>query len=87
MADPVQTRQLLVSYELPCLCVFALLRLQAGYGSVVEPGAGDDPALGQLPHPGPYRAVCVLYAGRCLDRKSTRLNSSHYQQSRMPSSA
>ena len=23
----------------------------------------------------------------CLDRKSTRLNSSHYQQSRMPSSA
>ena len=23
----------------------------------------------------------------CIDRKSTRLNSSHYQQSRMPSSA
>ena len=23
----------------------------------------------------------------CADRKSTRLNSSHYQQSRMPSSA
>ena len=30
-------------------------------------------------------AVCV--ALETLDRKSTRLNSSHYQQSRMPSSA
>ena len=26
MADPVQPRQLLISNELPCLCVFALLR-------------------------------------------------------------
>ena len=31
----------------------------------------------------------VAYAAipSCRDRKSTRLNSSHYQQSRMPSSA
>ena len=30
---------------------------------------------------------CADYALEDLDRKSTRLNSSHYQQSRMPSSA
>ena len=29
----------------------------------------------------------VWVAASCRDRKSTRLNSSHYQQSRMPSSA
>ena len=29
------------------------------------------------------RKLCVFH----IDRKSTRLNSSHYQQSRMPSSA
>ena len=28
-----------------------------------------------------------LSIGKAEDRKSTRLNSSHYQQSRMPSSA
>ena len=36
------------------------------------------------------KGVCVLptpSAGGVQDRKSTRLNSSHYQQSRMPSSA
>ena len=34
------------------------------------------------------RALTMLVAKRRrLDRKSTRLNSSHYQQSRMPSSA
>ena len=32
----------------------------------------------------PFSSELVLVA---LDRKSTRLNSSHYQQSRMPSSA
>ena len=35
--------------------------------------------LGQFPFPDPTDI--------CLDRKSTRLNSSHSQQSRMPSSA
>ena len=29
----------------------------------------------------------LLYCGKCRDRKSTRLNSSHTMQSRMPSSA
>ena len=32
-------------------------------------------------------SMCLLYFLREQDRKSTRLNSSHYQQSRMPSSA
>ena len=32
--------------------------------------------------------MCIIDTeGKVLDRKSTRLNSSHYQQSRMPSSA
>ena len=29
----------------------------------------------------------IMLDGKKADRKSTRLNSSHYQQSRMPSSA
>ena len=33
--------------------------------------------------PEAYNMICALLG----DRKSTRLNSSHYQQSRMPSSA
>ena len=32
-------------------------------------------------------AAVLLMIGLMIDRKSTRLNSSHYQQSRMPSSA
>ena len=32
-------------------------------------------------------AACVDFYTRVIDRKSTRLNSSHSQQSRMPSSA
>ena len=31
--------------------------------------------------------VCALFSGLGLDRKSTRLNSSHLKLSRMPSSA
>ena len=34
-----------------------------------------------------FRFYCVAVMATALDRKSTRLNSSHYQQSRMPSSA
>ena len=33
------------------------------------------------------KQVAMLWVGVDRDRKSTRLNSSHYQQSRMPSSA
>ena len=35
----------------------------------------------------PSKAVTALFDSLMADRKSTRLNSSHYQQSRMPSSA
>ena len=39
-------------------------------------------------HPLDTTALAVPYGfGTSEDRKSTRLNSSHYQQSRMPSSA
>ena len=31
--------------------------------------------------------TCLLYTSRCVNRKSTRLNSSHVRTSRMPSSA
>ena len=53
--------------------------------------------MGRVPCPGPFfsSAVLTTLAARALglsellpgDRKSTRLNSSHSQQSRMPSSA
>ena len=36
---------------------------------------------------GKYQKIKTLKKGIIVDRKSTRLNSSHYQQSRMPSSA
>ena len=32
-------------------------------------------------------AAAPFYEGKTIDRKSTRLNSSHIQKSRMPSSA
>ena len=34
-----------------------------------------------------YLGIALLAAAALLDRKSTRLNSSHIQKSRMPSSA
>ena len=46
----------------------------------------DEPAEELLPIPGIGRAV-ELAVQMKTDRKSTRLNSSHIQKSRMPSSA
>ena len=37
--------------------------------------------------PAELAEFCVLHTGNELDRKSTRLNSSHKTESRMPSSA
>ena len=70
--------------------------------AALPPGAfdvvvtGDDVEHGK-PHPEPYRkaasllgvkpADCLAIEDSPTDRKSTRLNSSHSQQSRMPSSA
>ena len=47
-----------------------------GHGLLILFGAGQDDTEEMLPK----------YVDK-IDRKSTRLNSSHYQQSRMPSSA
>ena len=57
-------------------------RLQA-FGAEHELAAG----LRLLWTPGPSPGACALLCGDGLDRKSTRLNSSHEWISRMPSSA
>ena len=47
-------------------------------------------AIGKYLLKKPTTTICdgsAIITGVLLDRKSTRLNSSHYQQSRMPSSA
>ena len=49
-----------------------------------EPRASSDAALSGTPQLGTDEVAPVMYS---LDRKSTRLNSSHIQKSRMPSSA
>ena len=53
--------------------------------AVVDPGA----VLGDAVEIGPYAVIGpgVELGDGCRDRKSTRLNSSHTIQSRMPSSA
>ena len=43
--------------------------------------------VAKLGHRGELVRVAEGYARNFLDRKSTRLNSSHIQKSRMPSSA
>ena len=53
-------------------------------GTIIVPGKDGD--LGILP--GHSKVMSSLRPGRVMiDRKSTRLNSSYSQQSRMPSSA
>ena len=52
---------------------------------VIGSGAGGGTLSNELAQRG-INVVC-LEAGPRLDRKSTRLNSSHFQVSRMPSSA
>ena len=63
-----------------------LLRMIGGFE---EPDAGDirlagDSVVGVPPH---RRTVNTVFQAYALDRKSTRLNSSHTDISRMPSSA
>ena len=61
-----------------------------GVSWIREGAAGFDPAANTVTTTGgqtlSYDAL-VVATGMKLDRKSTRLNSSHSQQSRMPSSA
>ena len=49
----------------------------------------DDESMGALVALGVFTAIAIVavIVVVAADRKSTRLNSSHYQQSRMPSSA
>ena len=60
------------------LPMMAFLVFMTGFAGFVDSAAGGG-GLISLP--------AYLFAGLPPDRKSTRLNSSHYQQSRMPSSA
>ena len=55
-----------------------------GHGGVFCPSAKADMALWNS-HPKVY--LDVAKTGEAKDRKSTRLNSSHVSESRMPSSA
>ena len=72
--------------RLPELAEAARARLdEAGYGDRVHVHVGDG-TLG-LPEQAPFDAIAVAAAAPELDRKSTRLNSSHRRLSRMPSSA
>ena len=59
------------------------------YGIIGANGAGKSTFLRVISKQlDPTRGTVSLGPGeRLSDRKSTRLNSSHYQQSRMPSSA
>ena len=60
--------------------------LSGGPASVNEPGAPSlDPAILELGIP--VLGICYGMQAMAQDRKSTRLNSSHVSESRMPSSA
>ena len=58
-----------------------------GVCTAVGGGIVRDVILGVTPPATFHDPVYTLSAAAVSDRKSTRLNSSHYQQSRMPSSA
>ena len=60
--------------------VVAVMRGLFHQKKVGHTGTLDPMATGVLP-------ILLGKATRCADRKSTRLNSSHIQKSRMPSSA
>ena len=69
-------------------------KLLAGLCQVIDPSeltvivnTGDDFALHGLTICPDLDTVTYTLAGLAEDRKSTRLNSSHIQKSRMPSSA
>ena len=89
-----EQRLVVISGELTVADDLRELAIESGW-DVREPGdaAGEVPFLivdcGGAPGDDPLQGgpVAVLCAEGSLDRKSTRLNSSHIQKSRMPSSA
>ena len=65
--------------QLPCVAtLLALMLTAAACAPAATPGPAASPQAAAQ-HPAPIQ--------RTLDRKSTRLNSSHSRASRMPSSA
>ena len=87
-------------YILPLVCAALFL---TAYRSTAQPSLYANPFIEQIEHypqeklhvstdKDSYIAGDTIWlrahcADAATDRKSTRLNSSHYQQSRMPSSA
>ena len=64
-----------------------LLGIPAAYGQAPETGKTLDILFSHDTHSHLNTFTTVVEDEEAEDRKSTRLNSSHYQQSRMPSSA
>ena len=87
----------LIKVDVLALGMLSAIRRALAWLALKEPGRwplqrwGDDEAHASIPMsalPGHDPAVFdMLCAADSVDRKSTRLNSSHSQQSRMPSSA
>ena len=68
------------------LCLAYLRRVLKGTSINLKGAVRADPSLGSVQ--GKAKGSASKYKGLALpDRKSTRLNSSHVSQSRMPSSA
>ena len=70
------------------ICTRLLQRIHGDAFHNIRPSQGDggiDGMVGNLP--GPIEVYQCKYFPQGLDRKSTRLNSSHANESRMPSSA
>ena len=61
---------------------------RASPGRTITPVHHGGPSAGRSPHPSPDGSPAAdSPGGSSADRKSTRLNSSHSGESRMPSSA
>ena len=59
-----------------------MVRLSRGYGALLHPFVDSKGNFGKV-----YSRDMAYAASRYTDRKSTRLNSSHIQKARLPSSA
>ena len=92
---PIALGYLSVSFTFGIMAVsFGLSWWQAVLISITTvTSAGQFAGIGIMIHPGQYIQMLIsqitinIRYSFMSDRKSTRLNSSHYQQSRMPSSA
>ena len=76
----------LVTFHWGWLLASLLLGFAMGWIAVVQRGQGVSKVLARW-LAGLAAALVAAALARVIDRKSTRLNSSHIQKSRMPSSA